>query len=240
MTEIPKRLELIQMEENINADDTTANIDPLDQKERTKIPTDDSRFQTALLYQVISAKETSELLRILEFIKISDLQSFLYDKINEMDIKRARNLHHQVVPMSDVLSDDVIQRILSFGHCNQNRTVCQRWNRLNEQNEENTFRAIYEAVDDLNLDPVAPGILTWIVHPTRREWVLYPFEARRGFQGPVRGIVDVPQHVSSRVLVHPGSYRYEKWFDNHIAGINRPNSKRDTVRIEYIRLDSCF
>ena len=140
-------------------------------------------------------------------IKLNDLQSLLFAEIDEMNDKKVRILHYNSLPINKVFCADVIQHILSFGHCNQNRTVCQQWNRLNQQNEERMLREMYNAVDDWNLPPLESGGSIWVVHPKRPR--LHPIEIRRGYSGPLKNLhpsKTIPKGISGRYLLHPGHY----------------------------------
>ena len=131
----------------------------------------------ALRQHIHRAEETSDLLcmlshshfiqGLLDFITLEDLQRFLLDKVNKMDNITAHMAHCDALPINEVLPEDVMRHVLSFGHLNQNRTVCRQWNRLNKQNEETTLRAMYNALDNRNLESLGSAVQTWIVHPTR-------------------------------------------------------------------------
>ena len=134
-----------------------------------------------------------------------NMKGIILKKVNEMDDDSARVARYNALPINDVLSEDVMQLILSFGHLNQNRTVCRQWNRLNKQNENKMLRRMYNAVDDRNLESLGSAGQTWIIHPKRT--TLHPLEIRRGYLGPVRSPRQVPHRIRTRLLFHPGHYR---------------------------------
>ena len=174
------------------------------------VPANKSKFHIALCQQVKSAGKISDLLGILDRMPFSDVKDFLRDSINETGTDDVRTVYHNLVSINEILSDNVLQCILSFGHCNQNRTVCQLWNRLNQQNEENILRVLYDAVDDQTLGgtlgPLPQGMSILIVHPSRS--TLTPLEIRRGYTGPLTSLHNAI-YDNRRVLLHPGSYRYK-------------------------------
>ena len=143
---------------------------------------------------------------VFDRIKLNDLQSLLFAEINEMNDKKIRILHFSALPINKVFCSDVMQHILSFGHCNHNRTVCQQWNHLNQQNEDKMLREMYNAVDDRNLPSLDSGGSIWVVHPKRPR--LHPIEIRRGYRGPLKYLdpSQIPRGKHVRYLLHPGDY----------------------------------
>ena len=171
----------------------------------------DSVAHVALRQHINRAEKHSDLLcmlshsqytrGLLEYIQLNDLQRFLISKVNELDIMTARMAYRDALPINEVLPSDVMQHVLSFGHLNRNRTVCQQWNRLNQQNEEKMLRAMYNAVDERNLESLGRKGQTWIIHPKRR--TLHPLEIRRGYRGPVRNPSRVPKSANSIYWAKP-------------------------------------
>ena len=80
-----------------------------------------------------------------------------------MNTEKARCVFRKLNPrpINEVLPEDLIQHVLSFGHCNQNRTVCPEWNRLNIKNEQNVVRKLNHG------QSLRPNQKIWIMHATR-------------------------------------------------------------------------
>ena len=188
-----------------------------------------SMVHTALLEHINSVEEPSDLLCIASHpiffqimfngINFGEMQNFFRTKIHEMDYNSARIVHFGASSINNVLPEDVIQHILSFGHLNQNRTVCQQWNRLNQQNETNVLRAMYNEVDDRNLPSLDRGGEIWIIHPTRPR--LHPIEIRRGYRGPLSSPEQLPLNCSVRALLHMGHFGLSRrWTGVQYVGLS--------------------
>ena len=203
----------------------------------------DSVAHVALRHHINQAKRSTDLVcmlshsqynrGLLEYIQLNDLQRFLISKVNELDVITARMAHCDALPINEVLPEDVMRHVLSFGHLNQNRTVCRQWNRLNRQNEEKTLRAMYNAVDDRNLESLGPEEQTWIIHPKRP--ALHALEIRRGYRGPVRSPSRVPKTGPIRLLLHQGHYYvFESKVQVQYIGLSLVHQKQYTMdlRIE--------
>ena len=172
------------------------------------------RMRSSLLDYVEAAESANLLFALLNHMELPNIQKFLRDQIKQMNPQAIDTLHHRALPINLIFSSDVIQHILSFGNCNQNKTVCQQWNRLNQQNEDNMIRANCRLVERSCSDLPAP-IDKWVVHRTRPH--LHPTEKRMGFLGPksdlfcANGVIDqVCQSYinSARILLYPGNSPY--------------------------------
>ena len=194
-------------EDNPNEDARTqhqhVNTDKMERMtERTVDGGHLTEVHLALVNHIRSTEKHSDLYCLLDHSDLADIQKICEDKVTKMDAEIARNVHHNVLPINVVMPEDIIRHILSFDNVNHHRTVCQQWNRLNQQNEEKMLRDMYQAVDDI--EPLVSEMKTVIVHPTRRQ--LHPLEIRRGYSGPFTSFEHLKGSV--RVLVHPGSYPY--------------------------------
>ena len=185
--------------------------------------------RSAILHHVDAASALSELCGILNHVKLSNLQSFLREEINQMNTESITTIYHRFLPINQIVSSDVMQHILSFGNCNQNRTVCQQWNRLNQQNEDNTVRRNCELVERFcpSQSSAKPGTKTWIVHPMRRH--LHPMEKRMGFSGPARNLGEVirmeyKSRSRTTVLLYPANRSHQlkayPGFFLHLIGVH--------------------
>lgn len=83
----------------------------------------------------------------------------------------------------------IMRHILSFGHCNHNRTVCKEWNCLNKQNEENMLWKMYQSITDENQKIEYIPRNTWVLHATRPK--LHAIEKQLGFYGPLRNLEQI-------------------------------------------------
>ena len=232
--------EISEMTNGNNKIARTSNSDPNDSSsdidEQCEVEIGESAAHSDLREHIYSAESPWELCNfaplVFDLIKLNHLRSLLLAGINEMNDEEALILHHNELPIDKVLSGDVIQHILSFGHCNQNRTVCQQWNRLNQQNEAKMLRAMYNAVDDRNLPPLRSGGSIWVVHPKRP--TLHPIEIWRGYYGPLKYPDPLRilwgKHV--RYLLHPGEYKLPKG-----AG---PCSKTQCIGLSLIDMPKCY
>ena len=160
----------------------------------------------AIRQHILSVEKPTDLGSLLDLVSLVDLQSLIFAKLKQMDNDTLRTVFNNLLPIHKVLPEDVIQHILSFDDVHQNRTICKHWNRLNQQNEENMLREMYNAVDDGNLEPLGSGGQTWVIHPTRR--TLHPMEIRRGYHGPLQCPSQAPEGMAVRFLLYPpGRYR---------------------------------
>lgn len=161
----------------------------------------------ALHEQTNEATVPSDLFPLLNQIKLSDLQQFLHDQINDMDIKRANAVYHQSFSINDIFSTDALRHILSFTDCNKHNAVCTKWNNLSIQNEQMMLRAMYQTLTAR--DPETAFVdehSYWVLHPTRLK--LHPIEIGLEFKGLLHSLRGVMTYCKpgDRVLVHPGYY----------------------------------
>ena len=178
-----------------------------------------SQMTTILNY--IDAAESADLLfAMMNHMDLSNLQRFLRDEIKQMKPEAIDTLYHRALPINDILSNDVMQHILSFGNCNQNRTVCQQWNRLNQQNEDNMIREncrLMERFSSKSNLSAPKDMKQWIVHQKRPH--LHQTERRMGFLGPKHklfsrsrlfseGVIDRGNIQSARIMLYPGNSPY--------------------------------
>ena len=147
-----------------------------------------------------AAQSPSDLFSLLNEAKLIDLQEFVVNQIKDMSSEKASSAYYRRAPMTNIFPDDLQQHILTFLNVNQNRTVCQRWHRLNQQNEENMIRTVCSMAE------THPSSEIWILHQNRR--TLIPVEERIGCKGTVNNLVSVKSKCppGSLVLVHQGSY----------------------------------
>ena len=149
-----------------------------------------------------TAQAPSDLLPLLYEANLIDLQEFVVNQIKAMSSERARSVYYQSASINDIFPDDLQQHILTFLNVNQNRTVCQSWNRFNRQNEENMIRTACLSAKS------RPSSEIWILHQNRD--VMIPVEIRTGCKGIMGSLLSVKQVCSlgSLIMVHPGSYEY--------------------------------
>ena len=134
-----------------------------------------------------------------------------------MDIEIVTTTLDHPFPINQVFPEDVMQHILSFGHCNQNRSVCQQWNRHNIQNEENDVRGMYQSVKELC--PVPRPRNTWFLLGKQRP-TLDALQKQMAPCGPLRSLKEATKKCKQgdRVLVHPeydGSASRSNWNDSN-------------------------
>ena len=197
----------------------------------------------ALRNVVDAANTPSDLSALLSCLKLSDLQEFAIDKINEMDVEAA------------YAANDTFRRRHAahsiFGYCNQHRAVCKLFNQLNVLNEENIIRSIYHSVSDQISGTKAPTI--WILDRHRTTVRLRPIEKHFGFQGVLDNLSDAKRCCSpgSIVLVRGGSYeclqyqRYPAFKDVCFFGVGKSTisfqseafSRSGNVSFENLRVE---
>lgn len=153
----------------------------------------------------------SELAVFCQFVDLSDLKVFFQNQIDKMDAASTRTAYYGVSSINNILSSDVMQIILSFGHSNQNRSVCKQWNRINIQNEKNMLQTMYRSAMERYPMPFAPKSDTWVLHPNRPSLHAIQIEKKMGFKGPLsaKSLYEnalVGLKPGDRVLVHHGEY----------------------------------
>ena len=161
--------------------------------------------QQALHNYVNTATATVDLFELLRFVNLDDLKIFAHEQVTKLNEPASRIAYHSVLPITNVLPNDMMQHILSFGSFHEkieNRIICKQWNLLYKLNEENMLRTAYRSVNDKYPNPVAPCNDTWVWHQVRKK--LHPLEKRLGYKGPVYGLKDVEKYCKSgdRVLIH--------------------------------------
>lgn len=208
-----------------------------------------SKEHVALRDHIKSAEDASDLLGIasysnvisglLQRIKLDTLRNCLIEEIDQMDDEIARVVHYNALSINHVIPEDVMRQILSFGDLNglnQNKIVCKQWNRLNEQNEMRMLRKMYQDVDDRNLEPLGPDGQIWVIHPTRPE--LHPVEIKRGYRGPLRCPLQIPQDSPVRALLHQGHYRMNNAVKRiQYVGLQSTHSEECQIDLEHCQRD---
>lgn len=180
--------------------------------------------RTALKENAMTNISDSRLSNILDYFLTEKVHHFVCNEIDEMDSRSINSAYFHCLSINNVLHNDLVQHILSFGGYSHNRTVCKGWNELNIRNEGNILSAIYDSVEDKYPETKNPEMDTWIMHKKRR--YLNPVEIRRGFKGPLRQILkDVKRccKAGDRIFVHGGTYHHPRRypFDLHFVGISR-------------------
>ena len=194
----------------------------------------DSSPFTSALYELTDEKSTaSDLSVFCQFLQLSDLRIFIQQQIDNMSVSAARMAYYRLLSINRVLPNDVVQHILSFGHCNQNRDVCKQWNCLNIQNEKNMLQKMYRSMMERYPKSFAPDSNTWVMYPGRPS--LHPIEIEMGLKGPLAPemVNDDVMKPGDRVLVHDGKYIFESHLTSskmlvHFIGLS-PWSRERTV-----------
>ena len=169
---------------------------------------DRSAFTSALHELTDERSTASDLSVFCQVVQLSNLRAFIQQQIDNMSVSTARAAYYRLLSINRVLPVDLVQHILSFGHCNQNRTVCKQWNCLNIQNEKNMLQTMYRSVMARYPTSFASDSNTWIMHSRRPS--LHPIEKEMGFKGPMTPdmIKDDVITPGDRVLVHDGNYNF--------------------------------
>ena len=166
----------------------------------------------ALQQLIRSAQSPSEMLPLLNEVNFIDLQEFAVNQIKDMSSQKACSTYYRRVSITDILPDDLQQHTLTFLNVNRNRTVCQSWNRLNQQNEENTIRAACSSAKSRSPSQI------WILRKDRK--TLNSVEERFGCKGPLGSLLSVKSICPPRslVLVHQGSYGCDFCYNMRSSG----------------------
>ena len=153
-----------------------------------------------------------------------EIKSAIRCDIDKMSLEKTNHIFYHLLSIHTVFPGDLMQHILSFGHCNHHRDVCKRWNALNTQNETNMLCSMYESVNSQY--PETANTNTWIMHAQRPH--LHDVEVRRGYQGPLGHLSDAEEccQPGDRILVHEGTYWYSdvNVADIHFIGVTNKSS----------------
>ena len=90
--------------------------------------------------QIESATRAMELLPALDHVPLDALKSFLSEQINQKSSSELKSIHYATLSIDVILSEDVIQNILSFDCFLRHKAVNKRWKLLSEKNETNWMR----------------------------------------------------------------------------------------------------
>ena len=202
--------------------------------------------QQALHSYVNTATAPLDLFQVLCLANMDDLKQFAHEQITKLNDSESRTAYHSVLPITNVLPNDMMQHILSFGSFHEkigNRMICKQWNRLYNLNEEHMLRTAYRSVNDKYPDPLPTGNDTWIWHQVRMK--LHPLEKRLGFRGPLYGLQAVKTYCKSgdRVLIHRDEFeggKVEKKItitkDIHFIGLFPVDSGKCEIRVKTLTL----
>ena len=158
-----------------------------------------------------SATAPVDLLEILRFANLENLKAFAHEQVDKLKETELGTAYHSGLPIGAVLPDDVMQHILSFEGFYakiEKRTICRKWNRLYQQNEEKMLRTLYRPIAAKYPELLTPSNDTWIWHEVRGQ--LHPVEQGLGFRGPLHGLDEVHRKCKSgdRVLVHRNVFHH--------------------------------
>ena len=90
--------------------------------------------------EIESATTATELQPALEHVPLDALKSFLTEQMNQKSDSELRSIHYATLSIDVILSEDVIQNILSFDCFLRHKAVDKQWKFLSEKNETNWMR----------------------------------------------------------------------------------------------------
>lgn len=179
------------------------------------------QHKNALHHRVEDITKLSELLPLLEHIDIDHLKDFTDREIKNFSSDRARSAYYHSLSISAFFPDDIQQHILSFRHCNQNRTVCLKWNELNFLNEINMIRSQLVYLTQTRI--LLPRTPVWMMHKHRDH--LLDIELDHGLNGMLCSMDEVIKYCDDgdQVIVYDDSDLFE-WVDHNNVEEDEENS----------------
>ena len=90
--------------------------------------------------QIESATTAMELQPALEHVPLDAIKSFLNEQMNQKSDSELKSIHYATLSIDVILSEDVIQSILSFDCPLRHKAVNKRWKSMSEKNESNWMR----------------------------------------------------------------------------------------------------
>eukprot|EP01083_Nonionella_stella_P281210 956861_1 len=158
---------------------------------------------------VSNAQSTNDIIPLLKLIPLGVIQNAMVEAIHDLDSNTANDMQYKLLPITQILPDDVIQYIVSFTDSlhikciNKAFNMCYNKQRLLQSKQRQCF------IDKQMLTPnieYTTHNQTWIMHPTRTH--LSSEEIAFGYKGPMNNLQDAFRAVQSgdKLLLHDGTY----------------------------------
>eukprot|EP01084_Bolivina_argentea_P082271 148963_1 len=119
------------------------------------------------------------LLSAMQHFSLGEIKTFVNNQIETLGANQTTTVYYNLLSINTTLSDDVLQRVLSFSDLYSPRSVCKKWQTLSIQNETNYMTQIYASA---NIE-IRKDNDTWVVHPKRP--CLHQVEKDLGLKGPI-------------------------------------------------------
>ena len=166
-------------------------------------------WRSALKQHIRSATHVTELLIILQQIPLDSIKQFMIPKIGELTDESLRKSYYNSLSINEIFSDDLLQCILSFSGCYNEKGVNKKWKSLSDKNESLYLKQLYKTdkIAGIKLMKYDENInKTWIIHQDRKR--LHLVEEALGFKGPINDLrtAAMVYKDNDKLLVYGGDY----------------------------------
>ena len=199
-----------------------------------------------LIEFIQSAPSENELCHILKALPLSVIKDLVIKEVKNICTAKQLQLYYKVLPMTDLLHDDMIQHIISFNEFEETRLINRKFKCLTEKNENAHYKQMYHLI---NKDQDDVNNKTYIVNQNKLS--LHSIERELKYNGPYCDLEAVIKSCDDgdRILLHHGRYlAYDKIFiekNIQIIGLTYKTEIRcdksiyinsDNVRLQNIKI----
>eukprot|EP01083_Nonionella_stella_P097431 273868_1 len=175
-----------------------------------------------LLYNRVSnAKSINDILPLLHLIPLEPIQDVVLNAIMALDPNTANDIQYKCLSVTDILPQDIIQHIVSFGDSLKTKYINKAFNNGYTKNQRLQLTQLQQIIDTHEFNPTIPqyeeGNKTWILHPTRTH--LNSDEITKGYEALLNDLNEVRDVVQSgdKLLFHDGEYAYQFETDEDLS-----------------------
>lgn len=158
-----------------------------------------------------STTDLNEIIPVLLLLRLEDIKNFVIQMLKNFDATEQNKMYFEKLPITYILSDDLIQYILSFNRFDETRFINKKFKLLTDKNERIYYQRLY---DSMNLRKS----ITYIVNEKRNS--LYSIEKKADYKGPYRDVENIINvcNDNAQIIIHPGDYVLsdENWIDKNI------------------------